>query len=198
MDAEIRRALAHRVQLHFSFAEDCPRFHADAGYLQKLYETPWEEEGDQHWFCSEECTAAYLLLYEECGSCERVIRDVHPRSLRQSQFRDHVRYGGMCLQCYEGEILTNGQPREDFEGDTIRGGMFFSWCNPEPRQARFSPVDGFADYYVSDRLVVRLYNSRARRLIDTEHHVVTGYERLSILGDEGYVTMFSRPGGERA
>lgn len=102
------------------------------------------------------------------------------------QFRDHADLGWICLRCYQNEILDNGQPRTDYEGSRIHGGMFFSYGNPESRARGFDAVDGFSDYFVNSRTAAERYNSKTLALVDSGHVVLTAYERLAIGGLEGY------------
>ena len=98
----------------------------------------------------------------------------------------------MCLRCYQDEILENGQPRSDFEGEEMGGGMFFSWGNREAKAAGFEEVEDFRDFYITNLASVLRYNSQALRLIDDGAQVITAYERMAIGGLEGYVTMLAR------
>jgi len=162
-----------------------------------LYDTPWEEKAREAFFHSAECEETYCRSgsfdYIECESCNRIVCEQNPRNGWHVQFRDHADLGYICLRCYETEILANGQPREDFEGNKIHGGMSFSGDNHEPNDAGFEEVTGFVDYFINGSETVRPYNSHALSLIDSGHKVITGYERLAIGGLEGYVTMFAKP-----
>jgi hypothetical protein len=88
--------------------------------------------------------------------------------------------------------LENGQPREDFEGSAIIGGMFFKWGNPEPREKEFWEVSGFSYYLIRDGPSLKKYNTKALSLIDNGSKVITAFEKLAIGGLEGYITMMSK------
>ena len=88
--------------------------------------------------------------------------------------------------------VENGQPRSDFENSTINGGMFFSYGNGEAHNAGFWEVPEFRNYFVNDGESARRFNMKALSLIDSEHKVITGYERLAIGGLEGYATMLAK------
>jgi len=163
----------------------------------ELYDTPWESTPRWLFFHSDVCEEAYTRSgsfdYIDCEGCGRMVCEQNPANGWHIQFRDHADLGYICLRCYEKEILGNGQPRSDFEGSRIRGGMFFSGDNHEPFNAGFEPVYEFEDYFVNSAESVRRLNEKALDLIDEGAKVVTGYERLAIGGLEAYVTLFAKP-----
>ncbi|MDA2912537.1 hypothetical protein MYX77_01005 [Acidobacteriia bacterium AH_259_A11_L15] len=162
----------------------------------ELYDTPWEDKPREVFFHSDECEEVYCRSgsfdYTECETCDRQVCEQNPRNGWMLQFRKHTDLGYICLCCYQDEILKNGQPRSDFEGHTIDGGMFFSYGNTEAQDAGFEEVPEFIDYFIRSADDVRPYNQHALKLIDTGHKVISGYERLAIGGLEGYVTMMSK------
>ncbi|MGH7771438.1 MAG: hypothetical protein ACREQA_04305 [Candidatus Binatia bacterium] len=163
----------------------------------ELYDTPWDQKPREAFFHNQECEEAYCRSgsfdYIDCESCGGTVCEQNPANGWHVQFRDHADLGYICLRCYETEILTNGQPREDFDSGRIHGGMFFSWDNHEPKDGGFDEVPGFEDYFVNGPETVIRYNRHALSLVDSGHKVVTGYERLAIGGLEGYITMFAKP-----
>jgi len=166
------------------------------GVWAELYDTPWEDEPRHVWFCSDECEDAYCnsgsFEYILCEGCYRKVCEQNPRNVWHLQFRDHPELGYICLRCYQDEILKNGQPRSDFEDDKIRGGMFFSYGNLEPKKVGFEEVQGFTNYFVRDAYSIRRYNSQALKRIDNGQKVGTAFERIG-LWLEGYITMMSKP-----
>lgn len=166
------------------------------GAFAELYDTPWDEAPRVVWFCSDECEHAYCSSgefdYVACRACARRVCEQNPRNGWHIQFRDHENLGHVCLRCYQDEILENGQPRSDFESESIRGGMFFSWGNTEPKDAGFLDVVRFKDYFVEGPESARKYNAHALSLIDSQSMVLTAFDRLAIGGLEGYITMMAR------
>lgn len=166
------------------------------GLHEELYDTPWDDKPREVFFHREECEEAYCRSgsfdYIDCESCGRRVCEQNPRNGWHVQFRDHADLGYICLRCYEKEILDNGQPRIDFEGNRIGGGMFFSSDNHEPRGAGFEEVPDFTDYFVNSSEEAARYNRHALDLFDTGQKVITAYERLAIGGLEGYITMMSK------
>jgi hypothetical protein len=163
------------------------------GIYALLFDTPWEDHGKEVWFCGDECEQQYRYSgdfdYPECDSCGRAVCTQNPANGWHVQYRDHSEIGDVCLRCYQDEILKNGQPRSDCPGKSVRCGMFFSYGNLEPKEAGFSEVPGFSDFFISYPESVSRYNTKALHLIDTGHKVLSAYERMAIGGFEGYVTM---------
>jgi hypothetical protein len=166
----VGRAAEHaKYQLHFPFEADCPESSPrHVGLSVELYDSPWQEYPMRSWFCSSACERAYLedgdFRYEECNSCARQVCVRNPANGWQEHFRHHSGLGHACLRCYETEILENGQPRDDFEGDSISGGMFFSTGNQEAWDAGFQEFDPFVNYLISSRSDALMYNTHARIL----------------------------------
>jgi hypothetical protein len=183
-------------QLHFWLCGFLERqYYRQGGHLE-LYDTPWDEKPKLRYFHSDDCEESYLhpgdFNFIDCEGCNRTICEQNPANGWHVQFRD---YDGnyLCLRCYQDSVLTAGQPRSDFEGSKIGGGMFFSWNNSEAREAGFEAVDGFRNYFVRGRDDARIFNQKALELIDTGNSVITAYERMAIGGLEGYITMMARP-----
>lgn len=170
------------------------------GSFYTLYDTPWDKEGREVFFHSDECQEGYMRSgsfdYTECEGCGRYVCEQNPANGWHYQFRRHEDLGFVCLQCYETEVLENGQPRSDFEGSGIKGGMFFSKWNTEPIDAGFEEVEEFKYYFVRDKREARRYNDHALSLIDAGNKVLTGYEALAYGASEGYITMLAKTASE--
>jgi hypothetical protein len=184
--------------MHFPFVESCPESYPRMpGLYAELFDTPWEQSPRTVWFCSDRCEESYCFSgdfeYSFCDCCGRKVCSQNPSNGWQVQYRSHRELGEVCLRCYEEEITKNGQPRSDFEGNQILGGMFFSWGNREPVAAGFDEVEGFSDCYITNHDSARRYNSHALGLVNSGHKVLTAYERMGIGGTEGYITMMSKP-----
>jgi len=188
--------LHQQEQLHLWPCGFLERKYYLIGVTRELYDTPWEDEPKVRFFHSDECEEAYTRSgsfdYVDCEACGRTVCEQNPANGWMMQFREHKELGYVCLKCYETEILENGQPRSDFAGSRIGGGMFFSGDNREPLNAGYDYVYEFRDFFVSGPETARRFNRKALELIDGSHRVVTGYERLAIGGLEGYVSMFAK------
>lgn len=156
-----------------------------------VYETPWDEQETAKRFCSEECADMYLyegdFSYFWCEPCGREICERHPMNgwHIQYRYRDDEQ---ICLRCYQDFILENGVDREKLEGGEIPG-MFFSWGNLEAKDAGYSEVPGFTNYFIDGFERAEAFTDKALDLMDQGHKVVIGYERLAYGGGEGYVTL---------
>lgn len=133
------------------------------------------------------------MIAESLGHCTVNFAPQNPADGGHTQYRNHSDLGEICLRCYQDEVLKSGQPRSDFEGERVRGGMFFSSGNREPLAAGFEEVDGFRDFCVIGQADARKYNRHTLALIDASAQVMTAYERMAIGGLEGYITMLARP-----
>jgi len=157
------------------------------------FDTPWEEEGEERCFCSNECRESYengdSFAYFWCDACGRTICEQNPANGWQIQYR-MLDYEQICLKCYEEHILENGIDREKFLRNEIPG-MFFSWGNTEAEDAGYEEVEGFTNYFVGDE---RPFCQKAVEMIDSGYKVIVGYESMAIGGLEGTVTMLVKKG----
>ena len=87
------------------------------------YDTPWDEEPETKYFCSDDCGDSNMYeepwAYFHCGVREREICEQNPMNGWQVQYRE---YDGdtVCLRCYQDLILENGLERERLEsGDRL-------------------------------------------------------------------------------
>lgn len=161
------------------------------GVTITIYDTPWEDAGNLvtiHNDCyNEMCEPGYTdFFYQTCDRCDRLICYRYPSNGWHIQFRVDE-WGTCCLRCYMNEILHSGQPEDDFDGDVIRGGMFFSGYELE--EAGFEEV---AAFYIMGHSCAERYNALAREYIANGYDVVTAYNRLSIDGQEGGITLMAR------
>lgn len=159
---------------------------------EELYHSAFDDEPEQvtRYFCSDECnTKFYDCSDEQYFTCEDCYRTIATMAGRNNQYRVVDDSSMVCLRCYEQDILENGIPREKFEEKRISG-MFFSGDNNEPLAAGYEINPKFSNAFIQSQDSIDRYCATALKFIDRGYRVVTGYERLSIVGDEGYVTMF--------
>jgi len=155
-----------------------------------VYDSPFDYCEEEKHFCSLECEQSYLSEYFDCAECCRTIAESNGKLGYQRGILDP---GGnvidyICLGCYEKDILINGIPRTSFENQRMDG-MFFNYGNEEVKNEGFEIVEGFDYHFISSQEDINKYCKKALELIDKGKKVITCYERLSIMGDEGYVTM---------
>ena len=168
----------------------------------EYYDTPFEDEpttylAHYHDDSNNDCCyykMEYDPSYFDCVECERHIcsdngRMKYYRNAIDDDDDTEEPFGLVCLRCYKTRLMEEGQPRRDFEGDTISGGMFFNRGNPGPLAA------GFYEYrtsFIKGPAQATPYNEEALRLVDEGFHVITGYEMLGLGGSEGTITMMIR------
>jgi len=166
----------------------------EEGVVLELFDSPFDEAPHErlvHRECSEQVGDSYYsdFWYCYCDWCGRDICFRNPSNGWHEHFRVVVdEY--VCLRCYEERILADGQPEEDFQGDGIHGGMFFSYGNSEPKEAGYEEA---VTMFIGGSAHAEKYNEMARELIAEGNQVITCYERLAIGGLEGTVTMMYKP-----
>lgn len=175
--------------------ETCEKeFGFPAPYSKDVYNTPWEVTSHVHSYCSEECEQAdspgyYDFAPIHCDMCGRDIIERNPANGYMYQFRD-LDGAEVCLKCYEEHILENGVDIEVFEKGQVAG-MFFSGDNSEPIEAGYEKVEDYDDVKVNDGNK-QAFLKKCIDLINDGYKVLVGYERMSIIGDEGFVTMWRK------
>ena len=159
-----------------------------------LFDTPWSD-GYFVEFCGDDCHESFLhesshdFSYDLCEQCDRLICQRNP----MNGYRTHFRFDGddyQCMGCYQDGLLENGQPEEDFQDSRIGGGDFFS--ESELRESGFVPDEKFTRFSVKNNFDARVFNSRAKELIQDGIKVIICHNSLSIFGDQGYVTLWKK------
>lgn len=118
-----------------------------------------------------------------CQECNRLVSESCGHNLQYRIVNQEL----TCLKCYEEQILKEGQDEEDFEGEGISGGMFFSYGNEELIKAGFTH---FRDFFITGKDSAKEYNNLAREKIEDGCKLITAYERLSIIGNEGTIGLW--------
>ncbi len=147
---------------------------------------PFEDKGyvmDICTDCDERGDATSDSFY--CQSCGRYI-------YFNNGMRDNMRtfYGTpdySCVACWQKHALKDGMDPDDFEGDTMRGDFF---NDDDLVKAGFEKT-GFSPF-VSSQTGAGMVNAYCRQMLAEGRKVVLCYERLSMLGDEGDVAVWTR------
>ena len=161
---------------------------------REAWDKPFDEHPTDKYFCTDECGDSYMYrdpwAYQRCGECERDVCYQNPDNGWHVQFRD---YAGeeVCLKCYEGIVLENGMERDKLEAGQIPG-MFFSHGNPEALEAGYEEVEDFSNFFIDNKHKADRFRDKALSLMDEGRKIVIGYERMAILGVEGYVTLMAK------
>ncbi|MBI4775960.1 MAG: hypothetical protein HY788_17605 [Deltaproteobacteria bacterium] len=199
--ARIHCYLAERASRLDEECLECGR-KARKGHTRSVFATPWDEDETDKYFCSEEHADEYLYTppyaYFHCDPCGRMICEQNPKNGWHLQYRD-TDDARICLACYQDRLLAEGLEFE--RGKLEKGqipGMYFSWGNPEPKQAGYTEVPGFEDFYVNSEQKRERFIGEVLARLDSGEKVIACYESLAIGGSEGYATMMvkNEPGGD--
>lgn len=139
----------------------------------RLYEHSYAEKPEVKKLCSEECRDNAEESYYYCEGCDRFI-------YYEDNFHNH-NDATLCDKCYSKELLTNGLTVIE---DTING-MFFSKNELYKNKWEFE-VSKFVNYANKDDTL-----NRAKELLETKR-VLFRYTSLSIVGNEGYVEIWTK------
>lgn len=155
----------------------------------EIYSSPFDETPNiEYKFCSDRCEDSFNGEIIFCDICERVILN----SKGDLPYFQGNNYDYICLQCYEKELLKNGQPRTDYEDDgTIKGGTFFDLENIKLKTVGFEEHN---TYNIHDQYDINRLNWDAEELIDSGYQVVTAFDSVARNGGKRTVTLMEREG----
>ena len=157
-------------------------------------------EGELVRMCEEKCREEFLngegfgeFGYLFCPSCDRYVCERNPSNGYQSWWKS-LHGERVCCECYQEYFLEHGQDPSDFLDATTLHGDFYSDADLE--KWKYQKVDDFTYFKVGlGRLLVDQlvdYCRTASSLTEQKCAVITQYRNLSILGEEGFVTMWFR------
>ena len=153
------------------------------------YNSPWDKEPSENAYCSEECLQnsenSYYsdYSYQYCEHCGKNIIVRCP----SNGWREYFHYENgecFCVKCYQDFILENGIDSEKFEGGKIAGDFF---DDEDLKKAGYKQE---SEFFISGSNSIKEYCALALKFIKAGFKVVTNYERLSIIGDEGSITLW--------
>jgi len=161
---------------------------------ETVYDSPWSDSRDVS-LC-EECHLNddnSEFSYWECNVCNRKICQRNLGNGYQSWFKHSPDDELICCACYQEDRLKNGQAEDDFLPDHtgchhIQGDFY---DDGDLEKAGFAKHSDWRHKKVSQRLAADYCNA-AYQMIQNDHKVITQYRNLSIFGDEGYVTMWTK------
>jgi hypothetical protein len=184
-----------------------------AMYKYELYPHPWDEKPIIAYFCKqakwakkdrryhwlESCEDLLTdsswsdFRYFECDGCGRWVCEQNPDNGWMTQVRElgdgEIRF---CLQCYQEHLLANGVDRDDVEDGKLSG-MFMN--STELVGAGFERDDDFYYFHVRGRDDAKRVCKKAIELMDKGFIILFEYNSMSIMGDEGYITMWAHQKG---
>lgn len=165
-------------------------------YIERIFMSPWDEEPAPTGFewcqrCIDRGLDRDDVFY--CDGCSRDISESHGIHLYYRDIDDSER---VCLRCIQGDLEAGGVAaisdrtlRRVFAGHMF--GMFFNVGELEEKGWRAVPF--FNDRMVSGADDGRLFGRMAKRLHEHGHAFIIGYERLSTMGGEGFITLYWNP-----
>jgi len=149
-----------------------------------VYDSPFSDDTTIYTFCSTACYESWRESdeVETCEICGKLIRTSKGHHYN---FRD-INGGYICLACYMTDILANGVSKQSFIDRTLSG-MFFDSGDLE--NAGYIPIPEYEYFAVGSKYSIDRYCNAALEYIDKGYKVVTEYDDLSIMGNEGFVSM---------
>ncbi len=164
---------------------------------EEVYFSPFDDEPTATGFkyCSTCYEQGEIESNDETFYCDGCYRDIMQDNGYLSQYRIIGDCEMLCLKCIEETLKSEGIAGFEDELDNVleRGkpfGMFFNVGELEGEG--WKPVPGFTDHIVSGAYEAALLAELAKEEHEAGRLIIIGYERMSIMGDEGYVTLFSK------
>lgn len=186
---ECQRKYMEQNGIRYTFCDMCgDSVHEDDTTCVEIYDSPFDQYTDCAIACERCADDEYSESFEclECGRRIRYSSPSHPAHSNGREVEDDI----LCLSCYEEMLLEEGVDAHSFLIRIISG-MFFSSNNIELTDAGWEVVEDYEDFYISENTKDE-YCNKALALIDKGYMIINAYERLSILGDEGMVSMFCK------
>lgn len=167
--------------------------------VETVYDNPHSDHGREIHLCDDTCHIEddnSEFSYWYCEQCDRYICQRNPGNGYQSWFKRADNGDDLiCCACYQNDHLARGQPVEDFRRDHAAGtysmkGDFYDDSDLE--QAGFSKVPEWTGAKIQGDKSAATYCQHAEDLCMNGAAVITQYRSLSIIGNEGFVTMWTR------
>lgn len=166
---------------------------ADDLYGQCYYLGPFEDEETESAFkLCQDCREGADDLDEDLFECDGCFRTITDSRGHHMHYRD-TEAGRFCLRCVEETLKAEGLAGfEDkleglFAGNSLFG-MFFNVGELEAEG--WVAASGYSDRRIGEQADALALGAVARALHEAGERIIVGYERLSIVGDEGYVTLY--------
>jgi hypothetical protein len=137
---------------------------------------------DTVWIC-EYCENGADIFH--CEGCSRTVFETNGHMINYRIVHGDTQ---LCLRCFEAEYLEQGMALFEDEKPMGLHGMFFSQGDPEPLTAGYTYHERSIFVRHDPTPVIK----DVLKLMDEGYKVVIGYERLSIVGDEGWISIFKK------
>ncbi len=164
-------------------------------YVDSYFFTPWDDEPTETGFTfCQECIDSGYQDGSDQFYCDWCSRDIAESNGYHSYYR-LIQEGSMvCLKCIEDELKVKGVAafEEEFEliikGESMFG-MFFN--SGELEGEGWQAAEGFDNIRIDGENRGKV-GDMVKSLNDEGRLAIIAYESLSIIGDEGYITVFSK------
>jgi hypothetical protein len=184
-----------------------------------VFDTPWVEMGEPRSFCIDQFGHYELLNdkdkadwgrtwehYESCASvlndhgwadfryfdcveCKRTICEQNPKNGWHQQFKRTTLEEYICLRCYTEDILEHGIHENLIANRGVGAGVFFNHGNPEVIKAGYELLFDFIKVAGTNAEEIK---QLCLKNIHEGFKIVICIERLSTMGDEGWVSVYRK------
>lgn len=164
---------------------------------ERYHFTPWDEEETESGFkyclpCGDEGKG---FDYDDVFWCDQCERPIALDNGRMCYYRILNECEQVCLRCIEETLKAEGIAGIE-DGDRLERvfagkpfGMFFNVGELEAEGWEPDPL--YQDYLLDENTAIKI-GARAHGWHKAGRLIIIGYERLSIVGDEGYVTLYTK------
>jgi len=181
--------------------------------IYQIYGTPWDTVGtteylcnDQfghaeierqnkrdvpkYWKCYESCSEVLKdntwadFHYFDCVECNRTICEQNPKNGWEVQYRI-IDCEQVCIRCYKVELLKHGISRESVKNGELSG-IFFDINDLDTWEKIIDCL------HIDNSKTKKQILDNILAWIDKGYKAVINYERLSITGTEGYISVYRK------
>lgn len=161
--------------------EYCYDKNANLKFCNEVYLSPFNNDPEIYYYCSENCQNNDY--YDEsfyCENCDRTIVTHNGYNSYYRNYRDEI----ICLSCFEKIMFEDGLSIEDIEKNALQG-MFFNYG-----ELSDNGYTEYQTYFINSKYDEQKIKEILLGLKKENKKVVINYERLSICGDEGSISIW--------
>ena len=142
---------------------------------------PWNEDTKDIKVCEECSNSGYESeSYFMCETCNRNIT----LSNGITKWSRYIDEETICLKCLQEEYFENGIPKDKLENNSINAGMFYD--NSDLIENGFTNKE---TKFIRSESSITQTNETCYKLSD-KYKVIIKYERVSIIGNEGNISIW--------
>lgn len=156
------------------------------------YNSPWDKVPALNQYCGEEClqnsedSSFSDWSYQYCEECNKDIIIRCSSNGYHGYFRYSEEHGQECLKCYQERLFQDGISEESLERGTLEGSFF---DDGELKKEGFTQ---YQEYFVKGTTGAKSVCQNALALLKQGKKIIINYEGLSILGDEGSISLWTK------